>query len=248
MKKTVLITGGGSGIGSDFAKQFSLTGFNVWIAGRNIDKLKKVANQNDNIQFKTCDVTEEKQVIDLFNKIGSPEVIIANAGKATSSAFHKTTLDEWQSIIEVNLKGVFLILREGLSRLKKEQKNWGRLIAISSILGKKGYPYLSAYAASKHGVIGMVRSVALETAKTNITVNAVCPGYLDTEMTEESINNIVKITGISKAEALVKLEEFSPQKKLYSPQEVTELVKFLCKESSNGINGQSLSICGGETS
>ena len=246
-KKSVLITGGGSGIGASFAKKFVSLQCKVWIVGRNKNKLEEVSNLDENINYFICDVTDENQIIDLYDKIGSPDIIIANAGKAESSAFHKTTLNQWQNIMDVNLKGVFLTLREGLLRLKNEKKNWGRLIAISSIVGKRGYPYLSTYAASKHGVIGLVKSVAQEIAKTKITINAICPGYLDTDMTKKSISNISKITGLSDNEALNKLKEFSPQHRLYTPEEVTEMIVFLCQEMSNGINGQSLSICGGET-
>ena len=245
--KTVLITGGGTGVGADMARAFASRGADVWITGRRADVLENVAASHPSIMTHTCDVTQEADIIALFDKMECADIVIANAGAAASAPFDKTSLELWHSLMGVNLTGVFLTLREGVRRLKACKRSSGRLIAISSITGKVGYPYISAYAASKHGVLGMVKVAALEVAKTGITVNAICPGYLDTEMTEKSINNIVTKTGISFEEAVDKLKIYSPQHRLFDADEVTAAALYLASEEARGVNGQGLSVCGGET-
>ena len=245
--KTVLITGGGTGVGADMARAFASRGAAVWVTGRRAEVLENVAVAHPSITPHVCDVTEEADIIALFDKMECADIVIANAGAAASAPFDKTSLDLWRSIMDVNLTGVFLTLREGLRRLKASKRPSGRLIAISSITGKIGYPYISAYAASKHGVLGMVKVAALEVAKTGITVNAICPGYLNTEMTEKSINNIVTKTGISFEEAANKLKIYSPQHRLFEADEVTAAALYLASEEARGVNGQGLSVCGGET-
>ena len=148
-------------------------------------------------------------------------------------------------MIDVNLTGVFLTFREALRRLDKP--SWARLIAVASTAGLKGYGYVAPYAAAKHGVVGLVRSLAQETAKTGVTVNALCPGFLDTEMTDRSIANIVEKTGMDAAKARANLERMSPQQRLIRPEEVTAAALWLCGPGAEGITGQAISISGGET-
>lgn len=245
--KRVLITGGGTGIGADMAHSFASLGADVWITGRRADVLNKVASNMTSIKSQICDVTQEADIINLFDKMGCADIVIANAGAAESAPFDKTSLELWQSLMDVNLTGVFLTLREGLRRLKAEKRTFGRLIAISSITGKIGYPYIGAYAASKHGVLGMVKVAALEVAKTGVTVNAICPGYLTTEMTEKSIENIATKTGISHDEAADRLKIYTPQRRLFEVEEVTAAALYLASADARGVNGQGLSVCGGET-
>lgn len=249
--RKVVITGGSSGIGADMARRFADAGHQVFICGRTQSAIEHVAATHRLIRGITADVCDEAQVKTLFDEVGADgiagSIIIANAGVAASASLDKTSLALWQKMISINLTGVFLTLREAVARLKAADQTWGRLIAISSMTGKKGYPYISAYSASKHGVIGLVRSAAQELAKTQITVNAVCPGYLDTEMTDESIAAISQKTGISEDEARKKLEAFSPQRRLFPASEVTETVYFLSSEQAGGINGQAISVDGGET-
>ena len=147
-------------------------------------------------------------------------------------------------MVDVNLTGAFLTLREGALRLKGAE--WGRLIAIASTAGLKGYPYVSAYSAAKHGAIGLVKSAALELARTGITANALCPGFLDTEMTERSIANIAEKTGMTPEEARASLEKMSPQRRLIRPEEVVAAALWLCGPGSEGITGQAIPIAGGE--
>lgn len=253
--RRVLITGGGSGVGAAMAHRFAAAGAEVVISGRRAAALAAVAAASDSITGHVCDVSDAAAVTGLFDFAcadgRAPDIVIANAGIAASAPFDNTDLSLWDQIIAVNLTGPFLTLSEGLRRLKAHAGpgggGGGRLIAIASMTAKRAYPYISAYAASKHGLLGMVRSAALEVADKGITVNAVCPGYLDTEMTAASVANIAEKTGLSEQQAAAKLHSFSPQKRLFSADEVAQTVLFLASDAAAGINGQALSIDGGET-
>ena len=242
--KTVLITGGGTGLGADMARGFAATGAQVWIAGRSPDTLEAVADGHDNIHAVSADVTDETAVGAMFDFTGPADIVIANAGASLSAPLGATSIEQWNAMLAVNLTGTFLTFRAAMRRLKGRE--WGRMIAVASTAGIKGYPYVSAYCAAKHGAIGLTRALALETAKKGITVNALCPGFLDTEMTTRSIANIVDKTGMSKDDARANLERMSPQNRLIDPSEVTAAALWLCGEGSHGITGQAISISGGE--
>ncbi len=250
--KKIVISGGSSGVGAQMAKDFAVLGHQVFICGRREKAIQQVASHHPSIHAHVADVTDEQSISHFFNQVeadGSPaSIVIANAGIAKSAPIDKTTLEMFNQHIDVNLTGVFLTLREAVIRLKRSGQDWGRLIAISSMTAKKGYPYITAYSASKHGVLGIVRSAAQELAKTNITVNAVCPGYLDTEMTAESIAQISAKTDLSPEQAADILAKFSPQNRLFSASEVSGLVAYLASDEAGGITGQALSLDGGETS
>lgn len=237
----ILITGGGSGLGADLARSFAAQGGDVIVAGRRIAPLETLAC-TENIRAITADVTDEASVKDLFANAGQVDIVIANAGAADSAPFGKVTLEHWNRMLAVNLTGVFLTLREGLNQMQ----GWGRLISVASTAGLKGYGYVAPYAAAKHGVVGMTKSLALEVARKNITANALCPGFLDTEMTERSIANIVAKTGKSPDDALRALAASNPQKRLIQPAEVTAAALWLCGPGSDAINGQAIAIDGGE--
>ena len=190
----------------------------------------------------TADVTDEAAVAAMFDAAGAIDIVIANAGATESAPFAKTTLAQWNATLAVNLTGVFLTLREGLQRMK----GWGRLISVASTAGLKGYAYVAPYAAAKHGVVGLTRSLALEVARGEVTVNALCPGFLDTEMTQRSIGNIMQTTGRSREDALKALTGTNPQRRLIAPAEVTQAALWLCGPGSAGINGQAIAIAGGE--
>ena len=239
--KRVLITGGGSGIGADLARGFAAAGAEVVIAGRRRDALEAIARKTG-ARAVQADVTDEASVTRLFAEAGPCAIVIANAGAAESAPFAKTSLAQWQAMLGVNLTGTFLTFREGL----KQMPGWGRLIAIASIAGLRGYPYVAPYVAAKHGVVGLTKAVALEVAKRDITVNAICPGYVATEMTERSVANIRAKTGMDEAEALAALTKTSPQDRLIEPQEITGLALWLCSDEARGMNGQALSLAGGE--
>lgn len=238
--KRVLITGGGSGLGADLASGFAAAGAEVVISGRRADALARIARNG--IQAVQADVTDEASVKAMFKAAGPCDVVIANAGAADSALMSRTTLAQWNAMIAVNLTGVFLTLRDGLNQMP----GWGRLIAISSTAGLKGFPKIAPYAAAKHGVIGLTRSLALEVARKPITVNALCPGYLDTEMTDHSVAVIMEKTGRSEAEARATLAAMSPQNRLIQPSEVTFAALWLCSPGAEGINGQAIEINGGQ--
>ena len=243
-QRRVLITGGGSGVGADLARGFAATGADVVVTGRRREQLDAVAATDTRISVHVADVTDEADVARLFDAFEPFDIVVANAGAAASAPLTRTTLEVWNELLAVNLTGVFLTLREGVRHMR--DREWGRLITIASITGLKGYPYVAAYTASKHGAVGLTRAVAQELASSGITANALCPGYLATEMTERTIANIVESTGRSEAEAIDALLQFNPQRRLIEPSEVTAAALWLCGPGSESINGQAIAIAGGE--
>jgi NAD(P)-dependent dehydrogenase (short-subunit alcohol dehydrogenase family) len=240
--KRVLITGGGTGAGENLALGFAAAGAEVVISGRRLPPLQAVAARGLGIRAVQGDVTDEASVKAMFAAAGPCDIVIANAGAADSAPMTKTSLDQWNAMIAVNLTGVFLTLREGLLQMT----GWGRLISVASTAGLKGYAKVAPYAAAKHGVIGLTRSLALEIARKPITVNAICPGFLDTPMTDHSVQVIAEKTDRSLTEARAALEAMNPQNRLIQPSEVTATALFLCGAGSDGINGQAITIAGGE--
>jgi len=240
--KRVLITGGGSGVGADMARSFAGAGAQVVVTGRRAAPLEKLARANPSIRAVVADVTQEASVEAMFEQAGPCDIVIANAGAADSGLLAKTTLDQWNDMLAVNLTGVFLTLRQGV----RQMPGWGRLISVASIAGLRGFAYAAPYAAAKHGVIGLTRSLALEMAKKPVTVNAICPGYLDTEMTDRSIANIAAKTGKTLAEAQAILTATNPQGRLIRPDEVTATALWLCSPGADSVNGQAITLSGGE--
>lgn len=239
--RRVLITGGGTGVGADLARGFAAAGAEVVICGRREAPLRAVAERTG-ARVILADVTDEGEVARLFAEAGRCDVVIANAGQADSAPFARTTLEQWNRMLAVNLTGVFLTFREGM----RQFDGWGRLLAVASTAGLKGYAKVAPYAAAKHGVMGMVRSLALEVAKGPVTVNAICPGFLDTDMTVETIRIISEKTRRTPEEARAALEGLSPQNRLYRPDEVTSAALWLCGAGTDGVNGQAITISGGE--
>jgi NAD(P)-dependent dehydrogenase (short-subunit alcohol dehydrogenase family) len=242
--KTAFVTGGGSGVGAVIALMLAEAGAQVTICGRRLAPLETVAAKHDAISAVVADITDEVAICKAIADC-APDIVIANAGASESAPFAKTELAAFERMMSVNVTGTFLTLREGTKAMK--DKPWGRLIAIASTAGLKGYPYVAPYAAAKHAVVGMVKSVALELVRKGITVNAICPGFLDTEMTQRSIANIVEKTGRSPEDARASLEATNPMHKLVPPEDVAKTVLWLCGEGSDMITGQSISVSGGET-
>lgn len=240
--KRVLVTGGGSGAGADLALGFARAGAEVVICGRRAEALAAVAAQHPGLRALACDVTNERSVIELYAQAGPVDIVIANAGQADSAPFARTSLEQWNAMLAVNLTGVFLTFREGL----RQMQGWGRLVAVCSTAGVKGYAKVAPYAAAKHGVMGIVRSLALEVARGPVTVNAICPGFLDTEMTAQTIAVISAKTGRTPDQARAALKGLNPQGRLFQPSEVTAAALYLCGPGSEGVNGQGLVIAGGE--
>lgn len=243
-RRRVLVTGGGTGAGADLARGFADAGADVIVVGRRRDHLDAVAATHARITAIAGDVTDEADVRRVFGDCEPVDIVVANAGAAESARLTKTSIALWQRMIAVNLTGVFLTLREGLRQM--QSRDWGRLITIASTAGLKGYPYVSAYTAAKHGAVGVTRAVAQEVAGSGITANALCPGYMNTEMTERTVANIVETTGRSPAEALAALTSANPLGRLIEPAELTAAALWLCGPGSEAINGQAIAIDGGE--
>lgn len=241
--KRALVTGGGTGVGATIAGRLAAAGATVTIAGRRPEPLLATAAAHPGMKSEICDVTDEGRVIDLFERADPFDIVVANAGNADSAPMLRTDLELWQRTLEVNLTGVFLTFREGLKRMS----DWGRLITVASTAGLKGYGYVTSYCAAKHGVIGLVRALALETARRPVTVNALCPGFTETPLLQKSVDNIMAKTGKSEEEARAALAETNPQQRLIQPDEVAAAALWLCGPGSEGITGQAISISGGET-
>lgn len=221
---------------------FAGAGAQVVIAGRRLDALQAVAAQSPAIRAVQADVTDEASVAAMFASAGRCDIVIANAGAAISGALARASLADWNAMIAVNLTGVFLTLRDGLNQMP----GWGRLISVASTAGLKGYAKVAPYTAAKHGVVGLTRALALEIAGRDITVNALCPGFLDTPMTDHSVSVIAQKTGKTPAQARAALAAMNPQNRLIAPAEVTAAALWLCGSGSEGINGQAIAIAGGE--
>ncbi len=239
-----LVTGGATGIGLAITKSLHSAGARVTIASRNIERVNAVASELDGVTGVQLDVTDAADISAVFEQAGPVDILVNNAGIAHAAPFEKTSLEQWSKIMAVNLTGVFLCTQAVLASMR--ESNEGRIINIASTAGLKGAPYISAYAASKHGLIGMTQSLALEFATTGITANCVCPGFTDTQMVDDAITNISSKTGRSGDAALAELVQYNPQKRLITPQEVADTVLWLCQDSSRSITGQSIVIGGGE--
>jgi len=251
--KIVLITGGGRGIGRAIALAFAREGADVAVAARSLEQVESVAREITE-QFSTkalpiiCDVSDIASVQEMFARVAEnfgrgPDILVNNAGVAESAPLTRTTDEHWHRHLAINLSGTFYCTRAALPQMI--EGGWGRVINIASIAGKIGAPYIAAYSASKHGVLGLTRSAALEVAAKGITVNAICPGYVDTEMTTNAVENITKKTGIQAEQAMDSIRKMSPQNRLVEPEEVAALALLLASAEGRGINGQAINVDGG---
>jgi NAD(P)-dependent dehydrogenase (short-subunit alcohol dehydrogenase family) len=247
--KHALVTGGGSGIGAAIALTLAEAGASVTICGRRMEMLESTAARHKNIYSVAADVTDETSVTKLYEDAqavrGPFDIVVANAGGAQSSPAEKVSAELWTKTINVNLTGAFFSVKPALAGMR--QRGWGRVVFIASTAGLKAYAYVAPYVAAKHGVIGLARALALETAKAGITVNAVCPGYTETPLLEQAVHRIVTTTKRSDADARTMLEANNPQGRFIKPQEVADVVLWLCGEASAAITGQAISVSGGET-
>ncbi|MEA3112633.1 MAG: hypothetical protein QOG58_2432 [Caballeronia sp.] len=245
-----VVTGGGSGIGAAVARALVTAGAQVTLMGRDAARLAyqaEVLSEAGTVHVQSVDVTSADSVAAAFaaaREQGFIDILVNNAGQAEAAPFAKTDLALWKRMLDVNLTGVFLCTQEVLPGMLDRRS--GRIVNVASTAGQVGYAYVAAYCAAKHGVIGMTRSLALEVAARGVTVNAVCPGYTETGLLEQSIEKIVAQTGRSEDEAREALLRSNPQRRFVTPDEVAGSALWLCLPESRSITGQTISISGGE--
>ena len=251
--KIALITGGGRGIGRAVAHAFAKEGAQVAVTARTQEQVERVASElTEQFQVQAiaiaCDVSDATSVKAMFAKVQEafgrgPDILVNNAGIAESALLTRTDDELWRRLLGINLDGTFYCMRAALPQMI--ERGWGRVINMASIAGKTGAPYIAAYSASKHGVLGLTRSASQEVASKGITVNAICPGYVDTEMATDAVEIISKKTSLTKDQALDSLKKMSPQNRLITSEEVAALALLLASEEGRGINGQAINIDGG---
>jgi len=241
-----LITGGGTGIGAAAAEHLRAAGAKLSLLGRRLEPLQAIAERHGGIAL-GCDVTAPDQIGNAFDEArtlnGPIDLLIVNAGIAESAPFHKMTRESWDKIIGTNLTAAFECSRAAIGDLLKSDN--GRLVFVASVASLRGVPYAAHYAASKHGLLGLMRSLAAEYAKTNLTVNAVCPGYVDTPMTDQSVARVSQITGRSEGDARSVITNMNASGRLVDPQAIGNVIAMLCLPLSRDINGAAVTIDGG---
>ena len=244
-----VVTGGGRGIGAAIATELSALGAHLTLLGRDVAALARHAESlGTDCLTMPCDVADESQVEAAFAaaraRFGDPYVLVNNAGIAEGGAFGDLAVARWEHVLAVNLTGTFLCAQQVLPAMVAARA--GRIVNIASTAGLKGYSRMAAYCASKHGVIGLTRSLAVETAKRGVTVNAVCPGYTDTAMAAAAVDGIAAGRGVSQDEALAMLTRLSPIGRLATTNEVANAVAWLCSPGATAITGQAIVVAGGE--
>ncbi len=245
-----LVTGAARGIGAEIARTLAAEGATLTLLGRDREALQRVADSlaGSGHGVVAADVADPQAVQAAFAQArearGPVAVLVNNAGAAESAPFLKTSVELWQRMLSVNLTGSFLCAQAALPDML--DAGWGRIVNIASTAGQKGYAYVAAYTAAKHGVIGLTRALALEVARKGITVNAVCPGYTDTDILRASVANVVGKTGRSEADALAEFSSVNPQRRIVQPAEVADAVRWLCGAGAASVTGQSISVSGGE--
>jgi len=244
-----VVTGGARGIGAAIARMLVAEGARVTVLGRDRVRLDTFAGESPGrIRAQLADITDEAQVAAAFaaarDGFGPVAILVNNAGEAVSAPFLKTDLALWQRMIAVNLTGAFLCSRAALPDML--ETGWGRVVTIASTAALKGYAYVAAYCAAKHGAVGLTRALAAETARTGVTVNAVCPGYTESDLLAASIANVATRTGRSAEAARAALASANPQGRILDPADIADTVRWLCGNDARAIHGQAIAVCGGE--
>ncbi|WP_321396510.1 SDR family oxidoreductase [Emcibacter sp.] len=246
--KHAVVTGGGRGIGAAIADALAAEGVRLTLLGRNEEVLKAKAETLPDAVPLACDVTNRDAVEDIFGKArenyGPVDILVNNAGAAHPSPFMKTSPDDLQAMLDVNLMGPWHCIQAALPDML--EKGNGRIVNIASTAALIGYKYVTAYSAAKHAVQGMTRSLALELANKGITINSVCPGFTETDIAFDAIENIMNKTGRSRDEAIAELAKHNPQKRFIQPEEVASAVLWLCEDINRSMTGQAISVAGGE--
>lgn len=250
MSRHAMITGAGTGIGEAISRQLHTEGYRVTLVGRRIEPLETLsASLGEGSQAATGDVTDRPNVTAAFSaareRFGDIEILVNCAGIAPTAPFHRVDFADWQRTMDVNVNGVFHCSQIALESMLS--KGWGRIINIGSVASLRGFPYVSGYCASKHAVLGLTRALALEVATQGITVNAICPGYVDTDIVREAISEIVTKTGRTEGEAMQHFTESNPQGRLVDATEVASAVSWLCSDGAASVTGQAVAIDGGGT-
>jgi NAD(P)-dependent dehydrogenase (short-subunit alcohol dehydrogenase family) len=249
-RPVALITGASRGIGRALALALA-DGHELWLCARKIESLDETVaavGERDGLRRFACDLADagaRKAFLSELEAAGQVDILVNNAGLAESAPLARTGDDLWDRAIDVNLRAPFELARALAPTMAK--RGWGRIVNVASTAGLKGYRYTSAYCASKAGLIGLTKALAVELARKGVTVNAVCPGFTDTDIASEAVENIVSKTGQSEDDARKALSSFSPQGRLMSPQEIAASVGYLVSEAAAGITGQALAVDGGET-
>jgi len=250
MSRHVLVTGAGTGIGEAVSRQLHTDGYRVSLVGRRPEPLAALsASLGENAYAITGDVTDRSSISSAFTsareRFGSIEILVNSAGMAPTAPFHRVDFADWQRTMDVNVNGVFHCSQIALGDMLGA--GWGRIINIASVASLRGFPYVSGYCASKHAVLGMTRAVALEVATQGVTVNAICPGYVDTDIVRTAISEIVAKTGRTEEDAMQHFTESNPQGRLVEASEVASAVSWLCSDGAASVTGQAIAIDGGGT-
>jgi 3-hydroxybutyrate dehydrogenase len=240
--KLALVTGGGRGIGAAIARALATAGARVVVCGRTKPDLDAVAREIGGVALR-LDLMDRKHTDEVIASVGHVDVLVNNAGAAESASLDKTTDAMWDRIVELDATSPFRITRGLVPAMTKA--GWGRVVNIASNAGVSGYGYTAAYCAAKHAMVGYTRALAIDLARTGVTINAVCPGWVETALADEAVARIAEKTGRSRDDAKKTLEQMSPQRRMIQPAEVAHAVVMLCAEAARGIHGQTLVIDGG---
>ena len=239
-----IITGGSRGVGAAIARALAAQGARVTVMGRDLKALKGSIAGIAGALAVAVDITDPRSVKRAFAKAGAADILINNAGGAESAPFERTDEALWQGMLALNLSGAFHCTQQVLPAMRA--KGWGRIVNIASTASHKGYAYVTAYCAAKHGLLGLTRALALETARDGVTVNAISPGFIETEMLASSVRTIVKTTGRPEDDIRRQLQRRNPQGRFVTAEEVAAAAAWLCSPTSGSVTGQSISVSGGE--